>query len=70
MNHHQRPVAEAPKRCTGDAGAGLVEYAMLMALIAVVCIGAITFFGHQASSLANCDATHINDPVNNQNPCP
>jgi Flp pilus assembly pilin Flp len=30
---------------TDDRGASLVEYALLMALIAVVCISAITFFG-------------------------
>jgi pilus assembly protein Flp/PilA len=28
-----------------DRGASLVEYALLLALIAVVCIGAVTFFG-------------------------
>lgn len=32
-------------RCTGDEGAGLVEYALLLALIVVVCIGAVTFLG-------------------------
>lgn len=31
-----------------DRGASLVEYALLVALIAVVCIGAITFLGNQA----------------------
>ncbi len=33
-----------------DVGASLVEYALLLALIAVVCIGAITFFGQASSS--------------------
>jgi pilus assembly protein Flp/PilA len=33
----------------GDAGASLVEYALLVALIAVVCILAITFLGRSAS---------------------
>ncbi len=28
-----------------DRGASLVEYALLVALIAVVCLGAVTFFG-------------------------
>lgn len=28
-----------------DRGAGLVEYALLLALIAFVCIGALQFFG-------------------------
>jgi pilus assembly protein Flp/PilA len=33
----------------GDEGASLVEYALLVALIAVVCILAITFLGRNAS---------------------
>jgi pilus assembly protein Flp/PilA len=32
-----------------DRGASLVEYALLVALIAVVCILAITFLGNNAS---------------------
>ncbi len=32
-----------------DRGASLVEYALLVALIAVVCIGAITFLGNEAA---------------------
>jgi len=32
-----------------ETGASLVEYALLIALIALVCIGAITFFGGSAS---------------------
>ncbi len=37
-------------RCRTDRGASLVEYALLVALIAVVCILAITFLGQAASS--------------------
>ena len=37
-------------RCKTDRGASLVEYALLVALIAVVCIIAITFLGSSASS--------------------
>jgi pilus assembly protein Flp/PilA len=33
-----------------ERGAALVEYALLVALIAVVCIGAITLLGNSASS--------------------
>lgn len=32
-----------------DEGASLVEYALLVALIAVVCIGAITVLGNNAN---------------------
>ena len=31
-----------------ERGAALVEYALLVALIAVVCIGAVTFLGNSA----------------------
>jgi pilus assembly protein Flp/PilA len=37
-------------RCKSERGASLVEYALLVALIAVVCIVAITFLGREASS--------------------
>jgi pilus assembly protein Flp/PilA len=33
----------------GERGASLVEYALLVALIAVVCIGAVSFIGNGAS---------------------
>ena len=32
-----------------DRGASLVEYAFLIALIAVVCMAAVTFFGQETS---------------------
>jgi pilus assembly protein Flp/PilA len=38
-------------RFSGDEkGASLVEYALLVALIAVVCVGAVTFIGKSANS--------------------
>jgi len=37
-------------RCNTDRGASLVEYALLVALIAIVCIIAITFLGNSADS--------------------
>lgn len=37
----------------GERGASLVEYALLLALIAVVCIGALTFFGSSNGSGLN-----------------
>ena len=33
-----------------DRGASMVEYALLVALIAVVCIGAIQFLGEKSST--------------------
>jgi len=37
-------------RCRSERGASLVEYALLVALIAVVCIVAVTLLGKAASS--------------------
>ena len=37
-------------RCKTERGASLVEYALLVALIAVVCIVAINFLGSAAST--------------------
>ena len=35
-------------RFDSERGASLVEYALLIALIAVICIGAVTFIGGKA----------------------
>jgi pilus assembly protein Flp/PilA len=43
-------VAWIESRTKGEAGASLVEYALLVALIAVVCIVAVTVLGSSASS--------------------
>jgi pilus assembly protein Flp/PilA len=37
-------------RTTTERGASLVEYALLVALIAVVCIAAVTFIGQSADT--------------------
>lgn len=42
-----------------DRGASLVEYALLVALIAVVCIAAVTVLGKNASSKFNSVGTSI-----------
>ena len=44
MHHHRQGIVNQQ----GEDGAGLVEYALLLALIAVVCLGAVTFFGQTA----------------------
>ena len=40
-------------RAHSEEGASLVEYALLVALIAVVCVGAVTFIGTSASGKLN-----------------
>ncbi len=37
-------------RCRTDRGASLIEYALLVALIALVCVAAITFLGQNVSN--------------------
>ena len=54
---------EAPRepahRGTGDAGASLVEYALLLALIVVVCIGAVTYLGNTVGNSISSSASSI-----------
>jgi len=47
-------------RFDGERGASLVEYALLVALIAVVCIVAITFLGSGASSKFSTVGSNLN----------
>ncbi len=50
MTSYEYVSAWLQARCKSDRGASLVEYALLVALIAVVCLLAVTFLGKQASS--------------------
>jgi pilus assembly protein Flp/PilA len=50
-----------------DVGASLVEYALLLALIAVVAIGAIAFLGNSVNGTLNHVANEINS-TNGVNP--
>ncbi len=43
-----------------ERGASLIEYALLLALIAVVCIAAVTTLGHAASSKFTQVGTSLN----------
>jgi pilus assembly protein Flp/PilA len=47
-------------RFDDEKGASLVEYALLVALIAVVCIAAVTLLGSNASSKFSSVGTSIN----------
>lgn len=46
-------------RCAGDDGAGLVEYALLVSLIALVCITAMRFFGEATGNKFTCSSEAI-----------
>ena len=45
-----------------ETGASLVEYTLLLALIAVVSIGAITLVGEKAEETLDCVAIELDEP--------
>lgn len=49
MLHYEFVAAWLNAKVSSERGASLVEYALLVALIAVVCIGAVTFLGNAAA---------------------
>ncbi len=65
---HNHPNFQPTKRTSDESGAGLVEYAMLMALIAIVVFSAVSFFGESAGSgytrSTNCFEAAYNDTLN------
>lgn len=46
---HQYMAAALSPRAGSERGASVVEYSLLLALIAVVCISAVTFLGNQTA---------------------
>lgn len=49
----------------GERGASLIEYALLIALIAVVCIGSLQYFGSSNGSGLNRSRSCIGAAVDN-----
>ena len=49
-------------RGSDEQGASLVEYALLLALVAVVAIGALIFLGHSVNNTLNNVANNIANP--------
>ena len=47
------------KLATGERGATAVEYGLMVALIAIVIIGAVTFLGGNLSTLFNSVASSV-----------
>ena len=45
IGFHQHNQQAPTRRRLGELGASLVEYALLLALIAAVCVGAVGYFG-------------------------
>jgi Flp pilus assembly pilin Flp len=52
-------------RLTGDTGANLVEYSMLLALIFIACLTAVTFFGDGATGKMSCVSSTITNQATN-----
>jgi pilus assembly protein Flp/PilA len=48
------------RRFSGDSGASLVEYALLVALIAVVCLASLTYFQKETSTSLSKSSSAIN----------
>jgi pilus assembly protein Flp/PilA len=59
MLHYQFLAAWARAQAKTERGASLVEYALLVALIAVVCIAAVTLLGNAASNKFSSIASTI-----------
>ena len=54
--------AQVRTHIKNETGASLVEYALLLALIAVVCIAAITLIGEKANSSFNSTGSALDTP--------
>jgi Flp pilus assembly pilin Flp len=63
MSGNPNDAGSTARRFEGDAGANLVEYSMLIALIVVVCLAAVTFFGNTATSKMNCASSAVTNQV-------
>ena len=55
------PATSVPASATTERGASLVEYALLVALIAVVCIVAVTFLGKSGKGKFNTVGSSISN---------
>ena len=60
MLHYQFIAAWMKAQAKTERGASLVEYALLVALIAVVCIAAVTLLGESADSKFSEVSSSIN----------
>lgn len=47
-------------RVSSERGASIVEYSLLVALIAVVCVGAVTFLGREVADSISSAGTSLN----------
>lgn len=62
MRHYHSMMNRWLNRRSGDRGAALVEYALLVALIAVVCLAAVTTLGAAVDTSMTNSATSMFGP--------
>ena len=53
-------LSRAKSFAAGDEGATMVEYGLMVALIAIACVGAIALVGQNLKTLFNGVATSVN----------
>lgn len=61
-----KDTGQVERALSGEYGASLVEYALLLALIAVVCVGALQYFGSATGSGLTGSASCITAAQNGQ----
>lgn len=63
MNRRRVPVFSTVRRLcrvnSGQTGQGLIEYGLIMVIMAVVCVISLVFFGDQLSSLLSLIASAV-----------
>ncbi len=59
MGSNSNAAGRVGQRIKGDEGASLVEYALLVALISVVCITALVYFQRETSASLSRSASSI-----------
>ncbi len=57
--HPRRFEPSLPRPLWPDTGQGLVEYGLILALVAIVCVISLVFFGDQLSSLLSLIASNV-----------
>jgi pilus assembly protein Flp/PilA len=55
----QRIITQANRFLRDEDGATMVEYALMLALIAIVCIGAVSLIGTHANAMFQTIATDL-----------
>lgn len=56
----KRAYLQVRSRLQAERGSSLIEYALLVSLIALVCVSALRFFQGNVSSKLDCSASQLN----------